>query len=319
MLNRLEMMRIFCAAAEASSFKDAATRLGVSPQAVTRAVKQLETTVGESLFYRNTRQMRITDFGEQLANRAKEAITGIDQLFNHSDKQQLSDISGTVRITAPTVIGRHFLLPVLSKIAAAYPNIMLDLRLSDTLVDTVEHQIDIGIRVGFLRDSSFVARATSKIAFFVVGSPALIRRVGKPHKIQDMLDLPSIALVDQSSGRHWPWYFADGQQFTPRNTVFVTDDAETELQLTLNGIGFGQIAECLVQPYLQSGQLVQVLNEHTSIPWDLYVYRPQRGPVPARIRLVYDQILEAFSSPDIFNAPTSETNFSSAKSYNHIS
>ena len=302
MLNRLEMMRIFCAAAEATSFKEAASRLGISPQAVTRAVKELEHTVGEPLFYRNTRQMRITDFGEQLASRAREAVSGVDELFKHSDKQPENEVSGVVRITAPTVIGRRYLLPVLSKIAQEHPNIALDLRLSDTLTDVVEQQIDIGIRVGFLRDSSFVARATSKVSFHVVATPELIARVGQPKRIQDLLELPTVALVDQGSGRHWPWYFIDGHQFNPRNKSFITDDAETEFQLVLNGLGFGQIADFLTTPYIQSGKLVRALNEHTAQPWDLYVYRPQRGPVPGRIRIVYDQILEAFSKPDIFTS-----------------
>lgn len=300
MLNRLEMMRIFCAAAEASSFKEAAARLGVSPQAVTRAVKELEQKVGEPLFYRNTRQMRITDFGEQLANRARDKISGIDDLFKSSDKQPDADIAGIVRITAPTVIGRRFLLPILNKIAVEHPHIILDLRLSDMITNVVEQQIDIGVRVGFLRDSSFVARATSKISFFVVASPGLIARVGNPSSTKALLELPAIALVDKSSGKPWPWYFLDDQQFVPRTTAFITDDAETELNLVLHGIGFGQIADCLAIPHIRAGRLVRVLEEHTPPPWDLYVYRPQRGPVPARIRIVYDQILAALSDPNFF-------------------
>lgn len=299
MLNRLEMMRIFCAAAEATSFKEAASRLGISPQSVTRAVKELEHKVGEPLFYRNTRQIHITDFGEQLAQRARESISGIDELFMHSDKESETEIAGVVRITAPTTVGRRFLPPILSKIAVTYPHISFDLRLSDTISDVVEQQIDIGIRVGFLRDSSFVARATSKISFFAVGTPELIQRVGHPKDIQQLLDMPTVALIDMSSGKRWPWYFSDGQQFRPRVVPFVTDDAETELNLVLNGCGFGQIGDSLALPHIHAGRLVRVLEEHTPPPWDLYVYRPQRGPVPARIRVVYDRILEAFSSPQL--------------------
>lgn len=297
MLNRLEMMRIFCAAAEATSFKEAASRLGISPQSVTRAVKELEHKVGEPLFYRNTRQIHITDFGEQLAQRARESISGIDELFRHSDKESEAEIAGVVRITAPTTVGRRFLPPILSKIAVAYPHISFDLRLSDMISDVVEQQIDIGIRVGFLRDSSFVARATSKISFFAVGTPELIQRVGHPKDIQQLLDMPTVALIDMSSGKRWPWYFSDGQQFRPRVVPFVTDDAETELNLVLSGCGFGQIGDSLALPHIRAGRLVRVLEEHTPPPWDLYVYRPQRGPVPARIRVVYDRILEAFSDP----------------------
>lgn len=300
MLNRFEMMRIFCVTAEASSFKEAAARLGVSPQAVTRAVKELEHIVGEPLFYRNTRQIRITEFGEQFAMKARKTVSGIDELFKPSGKLPNEDIAGIVRITAPTTIGRRFLVPILSRIAVQYPQIALDLRLSDTISDVVEEQIDIGIRVGFMRDSSFVARAAAKITFFAVASPELIARVGEPTSIQALLDLPTVALVDKNSGRRWPWYFTEGQQFTPRATAIVTDDPETELNLVLNGVGFGQIGDCLVQQHLQSGKLVKVLQQHTPPPWDLYVYRPQRRPVPARIRLVYDQILEALSAPGFF-------------------
>ena len=293
MLNRLEMMRIFCVAAESPSFKDAAVRLGVSPQAVTRAIKELEHTLGEPLFYRNTRHMRITDFGEQLAHRAKDSIAEIDELFRPNDSLPESDVAGTVRITAPTVIGRRFLLDALSEISMQYPQIRLDLRLSDTITDVIEQQIDIGVRVGFLRDSSFVARAAAKITFLSVATPELIARVGVPESIEALSELPTVALIDNSSGRVWPWYFEDGQQLTPNRRVFVTDDAETELSMVLQGVGFGQIADCLVRPYIKAGKLATVLHEFTPPPWDIYVYRPQRGPVPARIRIVYDQILKA--------------------------
>ncbi|CAG0964901.1 HTH-type transcriptional regulator DmlR [Methylophilaceae bacterium] len=292
MLNRLEMMRIFCVAAESASFKDAAVRLGVSPQAVTRAIKELENTVGEPLFYRNTRHMRITDFGEQLAFRAKDSIAGIDDLFRRSDQQPEAGVTGIVRITAPTVIGRHFLLDVLSDINLQYPHITLDLRLSDSITDVIEQQIDIGVRVGFLRDSSFVARAAAKITFLSVAAPSLIARVGLPEDIQALAELPTVGLVDNSSGRIWPWYLGEAQQIVPRNRVFLTDDPETELQMVLKGAGFGQIADCLVLPYIREGRLVSLLPEYTPPPWDIYVYRPQRGPVPARIRVVYDRILE---------------------------
>ena len=298
MLNRLEMMRIFCAATEAISFKEAAARLSISPQAVTRAVKELEVLLGEPLFYRNTRQIRITEFGEQLALRAREAITSVDELFVAAGKQHDQDIGGIVRITAPVVIGRHFLLPILSQINQAYPQITIDLRLSDAHSDVVEQQIDIGVRVGFLRDSSFVARSLAKVSFWVAGTPELIARVGKPRTLQDLHEVPTIALVDKSIGKSWPWFFADGQQLMPRNPSFITDDSAVELQLALNGVGFAQLGSSLILPHLQSGKLVTVLDEFIAPSWNLYVYRPRRGPVPERIRIVYDEIAQALADPN---------------------
>ena len=296
MLNKLEMMRIFCLAAESASFKDAAMRLGVSPQAVTRAVKQLENTIGEPLFYRNTRHMRITEFGEQLAVRARSGLAGFDELFQRNEHSPDSDVAGTVRITAPTVIGRRYLLAALSEITQQYPNIRIDLRLADTITDVIEQQIDIGVRVGFLRDSSFVARAMAKLRFLVVATPELIARTGKPDTLDALAALPSVALIDNGSGRLWPWYFDDSQQLAPANRVFVTDDAEAELGMVLQGAGYGQIADCLAQPYIEQGRLLSVLDQFAPPPWDIYVYRPQRGPVPARIRIVYDRILQAVAN-----------------------
>ena len=293
MSNRLEMMRIFCVAAESSSFKEAAARLAVSPQAVTRAIKELGRTLGEPLFYRNTRHMRITEFGEQLAQRAKASIAELDELFLANDRLPEADISGTVRITAPTVIGRRFLLKALSEISMDHPHITLDLRLSDSITDVIQQQIDIGVRVGFLRDSSFVARAAAKITFQVVATPELIAKTGMPQRLEDLANIPTVALIDNSSGRAWPWYFQNGQQWSPSHRTFVTDDAESEFQLVLQGVGFGQIADCLAQPYIREGRLIPVLLSFTPPPWDIYVYRPRRGPVPARIRIVYDHIVKA--------------------------
>lgn len=299
MLNRLEMMRIFCATAEAASFKEAAARLSISPQAVTRAVKELEQLLGEPLFYRNTRQIRITEFGGQLALRAREAIISVDELFLTAGKQHEHDIGGVVRITAPVVIGRHFLLPILSRISREYPQITIDLRLSDTHSDVVEQQIDIGVRVGFLRDSSFVARSLAKVSFWVVGTPELIARVGKPHSLQDLHEMPTIALVDKSSGKNWPWFFADGQQLAPRNPSFITDDSAVEMQLALDGLGFAHLGSTFITPYLRSGKLVTVLDEFVAPSWNVYVYRPRRGPVPERIRIVYDEIARTLTDPDL--------------------
>lgn len=287
------MLRIFCATAESSSFKDAAVRLGVSPQTVTRAIKALEHVVGEPLFYRNTRHMRITDFGEQLAQRAREGLVEIERLFQRRDAQPENDIAGTVRITAPTAIGRRFLLDALSAIAREFPRIRLDLRLSDSITDVIAQQIDIGVRIGFLRDSGFVARSTAKLTFASVAAPELIARCGVPKDMYALAVMPTVALVDGSSGRIWPWYFGEGQQCIPTNRVFLTDDPETELDMVLRGVGFGQIADCLARPYIEQGRLISVLDELAPKPWDIYVYRPQQGPVPRRVRVVYDRIVQA--------------------------
>jgi DNA-binding transcriptional LysR family regulator len=299
MQNRLEMLRIYCAAVEAESFKEAATRLGTSPQAVTRAVQEAEALMGEILFHRNTRRVRATEAGEAFAHRARDLVRQMDELLRPKDSEIDAEIAGLVRLTAPKSIGERFLMPALARLAEKHPRIMLDLRLSDAISDPIAEQIDIGVRIGFMRDSRFVVRPASRVGFSVIASPKLIARVGEPTDLAALALLPSTGFIDRNTGRLWPWQFANGQQFTPANLAFQTDDGECECRAVVAGLGFGQIVSYLAQPLLRTGKVISVLDSYAPEAWPVYVYRPQRGPVPARIRLVFDAMLGALEKSEV--------------------
>jgi DNA-binding transcriptional LysR family regulator len=299
MQNRLEMLRIYCAAVEAESFKEAATRLGTSPQAVTRAVQEAEALVGEILFHRNTRRVRATEAGEAFAHRARDLVRQMDELLRPKDSEIDAEIAGPVRLTAPKSIGERFLMPALARLAEKHPRIMLDLRLSDAISDPIAEQIDIGVRIGFMRDSRFVVRPASRVGFSVIASPKLIARVGEPTDLAALALLPTTGFIDRNTGRLWPWQFANGQQFTPANLAFQTDDGECECRAVVAGLGFGQIVSYLAQPLLRAGKVISVLDNCAPEAWPVYVYRPQRGPVPARIRLVFDAMLGALEKSEL--------------------
>lgn len=298
MLNRLEMLRVFCVAAESSSFKEAATKLHTSPQTVTRAVKELEAVMGQMLFHRNTRRVQITAFGEDFLLKARASLEGFDQLFEDHTRQPDQDISGRVRITAPHAIGRRFLMPVLRPLLHQYPGLQAELRLEDELTDAVESRIDIGVRAGFIRDRRYIARAVASIPFYVVGSPALVRKTGIPDDLQALEGCPLSTLMDRKTGRPWPWQFADNAQLFARHPAFISDDSETELEAILGGLAYGQLPSYLAAPFIRSGQLISVLENYAPPPWELFVYRPQAGPIPLRVRLVYDALVTGLSVPD---------------------
>ncbi|CAN5694376.1 LysR family transcriptional regulator [soil metagenome] len=292
MSNRLEALRVFCAAADAANFRDAAVRLSVSPQVVTRAVRELEEELGEPLFHRSTRGVQLTDFGRQLADRARTAVGGVDALFHRLDRRALSQHAGTVRVAAPHVYAR--LIPqALAPLLAAHPGLVLDLRLSEQHADVVDQQIDIGVRVGPMRDTRFVARTVGHMPLHVVAAPALLDRLGTPQDIDALSAMPMTALIDRSSGRPWPWSFSKRRLITVASPAFVADDIHAECAAVLAGVGFGQLIGLLAEPWLQSGALVPVLAAEAHEPWPIQVYRPQRAPVPARVRLVYDALVGA--------------------------
>ncbi|MET0211171.1 MAG: substrate binding domain-containing protein, partial [Burkholderiaceae bacterium] len=178
-------------------------------------------------------------------------------------------------------------------LVVAHPGLVLDLRLSEQHADVVDQKIDIGVRAGPVRDARFVARTVGRMHLHVVGAPALIDRVGVPRDIDALAALPLTALIDTHSGRPWPWTFSKRRLVTVTAPAFATDDIDAECAAVVAGVGFGQLIGPLAEPWLQSGALVPVLTAEAPEPWPIQVYRPQRAPVPARVRLVYDALVRA--------------------------
>lgn len=295
MQNQLEMLRIFKVVAESSNFKEASVRLGISPQSVTRAIKELEERLGEPLFYRSTRNTSITEFGKQIALKCESLIDSVDTLFQSNKSTNLQQIEGLVKITMPNSLGKQYLLPALTAFLKQHPNIQFDLRFSDLIDNVVADQMDIGVRVGFFSNNRNVARRVNEVNFYIVGSPELIAKTGLPNSIDDLCSMPYTGLIDQNTGRIWPWSFADAPDCFPTAPSFVTDDPEAELAAALAGIGYAQLGDFLCEKYIRSGQLVCVLKDQMPAPWGIYVYRPQRGPVAERVRVVFDFLVKTLT------------------------
>ena len=300
MLNRMELIRIFSVAAQCTTFREAATRLGTSPQTVTRAIKELERTFGELLFHRSTRQVHVTTFGAELALQARETLERVDQLFVTHSKQQDKGIVGRVGITAPHAIGKLYLTQFLKPLMQENPGLSIDLSLDDQITDAVASKIDIGVRVGAVRDRRFIARTVAGVVLKIVAAPSLLDTVARPETVEELKRLPLSMLMDRNNGRPWPWLLAEGQVFLPTSPAFTCDDPETEREIVLAGLAFGQMPSYLAEPYLSEGRLVEVMQHEAPAPYELIMYRPQTGPVPPRVRLVYDHLVKSFSDPQIF-------------------
>lgn len=285
--NKLELLRIFCSAAELGHFKSCASKLAISPQAVTRAIQQLERLTGEVLFHRNTRQVRLTQFGEQLFADGRVQLAQLEALFSPS--QASSDLAGLVRIAAPAAF-RMILMPFLFEFARLYPQIQLDVRLSDQHSDVVDEQIDLGIRAGLLRDQSFVAVAVSQVELWLVASPNYLEAHGTPTAISDFSSHHLTSVLDGSTGRPWTWFFRGGETYSPRQVRLLVNDAEQETSAIVSGLGIGQVADFFARPLVKNGQLQRILPHLEPEPWPLSLYRPQRGPVPLRVRLLFDYL-----------------------------
>src|SRR5258705_9745179 len=225
--NQIDLIRIFATGAASGSFREAASRLGQSPQVVTRAIQQLEERLGETLFHRSTRSVRITTFGKTFASRANALLQSVDELFQ-ANADRADSISGTVRVTAPGGLGRRYVAPVLMDVMHAHPGIVIDMRLSDTLSSVVDEQIDIGVRAGFITDGRCIARRVGALPIHTVASPQLLDTIGTPRSVDALLEMPLTALIERGTGRAWPWTFRHNRQLVPPLPALVTDDPEIE-------------------------------------------------------------------------------------------
>jgi len=295
MQDKQTLLRIFLAAAQAPSFRSAAAALELSPQVVTRAVQALEAELGEVLFHRSTRSSVLSEFGQRFAAEAEAALAQFDRLFDTPRSAARERPEGLVRIVAPTMHGRRFLLPVLLRLGKTHPGLSFDLRLSDEPVDAVQMRADIGLHGGSLLDNRFVARTVARVSQHVCAAPDLLAQLGRLRSARDLDAVPTTQLIERATGRPWPWEFRNGLRFTPARTVFASDDPLVECEAVLAGLGVGQLSSVVAAEHLRSGRLVELLPGTVSRAWPLTLFRVRRDPVPLRVRITYDALLAAFA------------------------
>lgn len=297
MLDKLDTLRIFCSAAQTLKFRETATRLGLAPQIVTRGIAELEQQLGEILFLRNTRHMKLTPFGQQFLPRAERLLAQSDALFTDGKDTNPGNLSGTVRITLPPLLENQDIIRQLLHQLADYPRLNIEWRTTDAHLNIVEEQIDIGIRAGTVPDNRFIVKTICPVGVKIVAAPQLVAQRGLPADIRKLqYDFPLSALMNTNSGRVWPWVFADGSSFFPARPVFVASNIASELAAALAGRTFSQLPDIDVNRYIARGELLNVLPALNFQPWQLYIFRPHQPLLPARIRLVFDLLTDILRS-----------------------
>ncbi|MDU8923406.1 LysR family transcriptional regulator [Pasteurellaceae bacterium LIM206] len=294
-MNRFNALRYFCLAAETLHFKETANRLAVSPQVVSRMIAELEEELGETLFQRNTRNIKLTDFGQRFYEQAKQILSDTDQLFAQS-KLSINEMAGLVRVALPTFPHKIKLIETLLKRTALYPKLVLDWRINEGRVNTVDEQIDVGVRVGVVQDNRFVIKRITKMGAKVVATPELITRFGTPKDVQDLQkNFPLAGHWNANTGRQWAWRFKNGVQFTPKSPRFIAETADGQLAATLSGEMFAHLPDHFALPYLKTGKLVAVLESEQAYPWELFVYRTNQSVTTARVKFVFEVLVEVLS------------------------
>ena len=208
-LEKLTGLIAFARAGSLGSFTAAARMLSVSPSAVSKSIKRLEQNLGVPLFTRTTRSLKLTPEGRDLHERALRLLHEAEEI-EQAAKSARSEPSGRLRIAAPLPIGIHLLAPALATFREKYPQVTVDLRLSDHFVDIIEQGIDVAVRIGDLPDSRLLSRSLAPHQLCCYASPAYLERRGVPDHPDELAGHETVALRYQSSGQISRWPFRLG-------------------------------------------------------------------------------------------------------------
>lgn len=250
-----EELRLFVLTVESGGFSAAGRRLGLAPSSVARRIEALEQDVGARLFHRSTRRLGLTEAGTLLLDRGRAMIANARDLRAALTKAELAP-SGTLRISASIGFGRLYVAPALGAFRRAYPEVSIDLRLEDRVVDLLEAGVDIAVRVGRLRDSNLRHVMLAPVRRVACASPDYILRAGMPQQPRDLLDHD--CLVVDGAGGEGAWRFARIARLSvPRRIVVSTPAAA--VAAAVGGAGVAHLPAWKVARQLAEGRLVRLL------------------------------------------------------------
>lgn len=292
---QLGSIELFCLAAETSSFTAAAAEAGVTPAAVSRSIARLEERLGVRLFVRTTRQVRLSDAGRRYFEQCRQALTQLVDAEREITGAQVQP-SGLLRISMPTPYAHYRLLPRLALFRQRYPQVRLDIHVSNRNIDFADEGYDLAIRGREPADSNLIARRLEDAELVVVATPEYLRRAGTPQSPHDLRDHECIQFQLPSSGRPSSWSFhIDGNpvEVPTRGSYTCLEDFLATVTLVKSGAGLMQAYRFTVQQELDSGQLQEVLRDYGGTSRPFMLIYPHARHVPLRVRAMIDFLLPA--------------------------
>lgn len=259
-LDRLTGIIAFARAGSLGSYTAAARALSISPSAVSKSIQRLERHLGVSLFTRTTRSLTFTPEGRDLHERALRLLREAEEI-EQAAMTARSEPSGTLRVAASLPIGLHLIAPTLPAFRRLHPNLAVDLRLGDQMVDMIEEGIDVAIRIGDLADTRLLSRKLASHRLCCFASPAYLEERGTPTRPDDLEGHDTVNLRYQSTGQafRWPFRIGDREIEIMPDAGVVADASDAVLIMLAAGGGIGMGASFMAAPYVKRGELVPVL------------------------------------------------------------
>ncbi|MEO7494967.1 MAG: LysR family transcriptional regulator [Massilia sp.] len=287
---QLGSIELFCLAAEQASFTGAANAAGVTPAAVSRSIARLEERLGVRLFVRTTRQIRLTDGGRRYYEQCRLALSQLVDAEREASGAQTAP-AGPLRISVPTPYAHHRLLPLLPQFRRLYPEVTLDIHISNRNIDFGEESYDVAIRGRDPVDSSLIARKLEDAELVLVAAPSYLKQRGSPASLEDLQGHECIQFDLPRTGRKIPWPFlVEGEQvdvYTDGGFT-CTEDVLGIATLARSGAGIVQTYRFVVEEDLRAGRLIELLPQFGGTSRPFILLYPHARHLSLRVRTFVD-------------------------------
>jgi DNA-binding transcriptional LysR family regulator len=289
-----EALAIFAKVVELRSFAAAASELALSKATVSKAVSRLEERLGARLFNRTSRRLALTDAGQRLATRAARLLADGEEAENETLAQSTAP-RGLVRLAVPMSFGVKAVAPLLPEFLTQYPDVSIDLHLSDATVDLIGEGFDAGLRIARLPDSSLIARRLCGMPRYTVAAPAYLKRHGRPTHPMHLAEHKCFAYAYLSSNV-WHYTNAAGEQANVRPAGQLrANNGEAVMPALIAGLGIADLPDFIVGDAIASGQVEVILKGWKQPEAAVHLVTPPGGPRPARVEVLAEFLTRHFA------------------------
>lgn len=290
MSSRWEGIDEFVAVAESGQFTAAAERMGVSSSHISRQIARLEERLQTRLLYRSTRRVTLSEAGQTFLHHCQRLQDGREEALRAMG-DLASEPKGLLRMTCAVAYGERFIVPLVTRFMALYPQLRIEVELSNSTLDLLHEGMDLAIRLGRLQDSRLVASRLAPRRMYVCASPAYLARYGRPHSLSEL------ARHNCLVGGSDIWVLQqDGRELSQRvQGNWRCNSGQAVLDATLQGMGLGQLPDYYVLEHLRSGALVSLLEAHqppNTAVWALY---PQQRHLSPKVRRLVDYLKDGLA------------------------
>ena len=290
-----EGLAIFAKVVELRSFAAAAGELALSKATVSKAVGRLEKRLGARLFNRTSRRLALTDAGQKLSARAGRLLADGEAAENEALAQSVSP-RGLVRLAVPMTFGVKSVAPILPEFLQAYPDVTIDLHLSDAMVDLIGEGFDAGLRIARLPDSSLIVRRLCGVARYTVAAPAYLKRHGKPTHPMQLAQHKCFGYAYMTTPDVWHYSNAAGEQASVRPAGQLrVNNGEALLPAVIAGLGIADLPDFIVNDAIEAGEIEVILKGWKQAEGAVHLVTPPGGPRPARVEVLADFLATHFA------------------------